>query len=196
MFIDFDRFSDSETSLKMFVIAIEHTDNDSHFWKYCLLSIHNALQGYMCIALSEGNSFATWKEQDFKKWMKAYENGEPLPETKLDYFMSLFEKLKIGANTEISACGVSLKGEMVKTAIEKLNNLRNAFSHFNVDGRSITQLEAAEACIAGLATIKHIVDDPDRILWYEDSIKEECQNLIKDIENRLGTTYQRLNKQM
>lgn len=178
----------------MFVVALEIAICESRFWKYCLISIHNALQGYMCIVLKRGNSFATWKKQDFMKWMKAYEKGDTLPEPKLDYFMSLFEKLEIRNSTEISACGLYLKGEKAKAAIEKLNDLRNNFSHFNLDGLLITQLEAAQACVAGLATIKHIVDTPDLIHWHEDLAKDECQNLIKDVENKLCTVYQMLNK--
>lgn len=43
--------------------------DDSSIWKWAIISIDNALQGYMTTALIKGNSFDTWREKDRRQPM-------------------------------------------------------------------------------------------------------------------------------
>ena len=132
-YVNFDRHTDAQSSLIEFCACIEQIPQNYLMWKYAIISIHNALQAYLCISLSGGNSFKTWNERHLKKWLKAYRSNQQLPDTKLDYFMELFDK-------------IFSTGEGIDRGnIEWLNDTRNNLIHFNSDSYSI-HIESAFIC--------------------------------------------------
>lgn len=94
-------------------------------WKWALIAAYSALQGSVCIALRGSAGLDTLKPKDRNKWLDAYENKKDLPNTQLDNFMALFDRLfDKGSGIE-------------RDLINRLNEYRNSFIHFNVDQWSI-----------------------------------------------------------
>lgn len=133
-------------------------------WKYAIISLHNALQGYLCISLRNGNSFQTWNERHLKKWLKAYESKMELPKTKLDFFMELFDK------------AFSPEHNINRDNIEWLNDIRNELVHFNNDNFSIHKESAIRCCYEALAAIKLTPSIANGIFFYDEQQKEAFES--------------------
>ena len=167
-FIQFDRMSDALTSLEEFCDCVDSTHHQPRRWKFAIISIHNALQGYVCISLSNGSSFHTWKEKHLVRWLKAYKEGKQLPNPQLDIFMNLFDKLFLK------------RGSISRDDIVWLNEARNSFTHFNQDGYSLCHESAYICCLAALEAIKLTPTLSSGIFFYEDidrlTFRKACEN--------------------
>lgn len=132
-YITFDRQSDALASLHEFTNCMKQFSNENLSLKYAIISIHNALQGYICISLANGNSFQTWSAKNVEKWLSAYRANVQLPTTKLDYFMELYDKLFLG------------EPSLSRENINWLNDTRNNLIHFNNDSFGV-HLDSALLC--------------------------------------------------
>lgn len=172
-FIRFDRQTDALTSLVIFSDCMEKVTGSQNFWKYAIISIHNALQGYMCISLRAGNSFLTWKENHFKKWMKAFENGGECQYPQLDFFMELYDKL------------FTDEENIDRSNISWLNNNRNNMIHFNNDFLSMDPNSAYICCKEALEAIKLTQSLSKGLFFYEEDQKTSFNKAVKRAENVL-----------
>jgi hypothetical protein len=171
-----DRMSDAISSLEELSSCLERSSNSDSAWKFAIISVHCALQGYMCIALHDGsNSFKTWKNDQSKKWQQAYDNKEELPAIpQLDFFMQLFDKLFSGNQT------------IDRHLICWLNETRNGLVHFNTDSYSI---EKASIIVSIKEYIKAIKLTPSLALgnsFYVEKNNEIFLHLIERIEMQLS----------
>ena len=69
---------------------LESTGNP-HYWTWIIVGLHNALQGFMVLALRGGrNNINVLTEDCAREWLAAYERGDgKYPEQKLDKFLNL-----------------------------------------------------------------------------------------------------------
>ena len=124
-YVNFDRQDIGQTSLVEATSCLSRIHGNKHLWKYAIISIHNALQCYLSVALRGGSGINTWKKPHAKKWLKAYDESidsqglKELPNVQLDYFMELYDKLFTG------------KPDEQRSLIYWLNETRNKFIHFN-----------------------------------------------------------------
>ena len=65
-----------------------------HYWKWVVIAVHSAVQGFMALALEQGNSLLVMDDNRGAKWLHAYEKGDSYPEDRMDRFHSLYEKVK------------------------------------------------------------------------------------------------------
>jgi len=140
-YVNFNRQDDALVSLALFCDSLEKVSSDIRYWKHAIVSVHNALQGFICISIRNGNSLLTLKKKHVKKWLKAYENNEAYPETQLDYFMDLFDKC------------FSNEVEISRDNIDWLNNTRNSFIHFNSDSFGVCHHSAHHCSSEALKAI-------------------------------------------
>lgn len=130
-YVNFDRHDVGEASLSEASSCLSRIYDNKHVWKYAIISIHNALQCYLSIALRDSSGIDTWKKPHAKKWLKAYGDSvasqglKELPNVQLDYFMELYDKLFIG------------KPDEQRYLVNWLNETRNEFIHFNSDSYSV-----------------------------------------------------------
>ena len=96
----FDRKDIGQASLDEAISCLKRVGKNPFIWKYAIISIHNALQCYMSIALRGSSGTATWKKNHAKKWLEAYDNNKELPSVQLDFFMKLYDKLFVDKDSE------------------------------------------------------------------------------------------------
>ena len=93
MWVRFDRQDEGISSLYAFRDSLRALADDPRYFKYCIISIHNALQAYACIALRQGNSFNHWKKRDLIEWLTKHKEDEILSLPDLDNFLNLYKRL-------------------------------------------------------------------------------------------------------
>jgi hypothetical protein len=173
-YVSFDRLSDAKASIDEFCYCLTRTPDDEKAWKYAIISIHNALQGYICISLRNGNSFQTWKEDHLKKWLVAYKNDNKLPNTQLNFFMKLFDKAFSDVTT------------LNRKNIEWLDETRNNFIHFNTDSFSIQREIAILCCREAMEAIKLAPSKAVGIFFYDEEQKNAFEISCKKADELLA----------
>lgn len=177
--INFDRHDIGQVSLVEASECINRIHNNKHFWKYAIISIHNALQCYLSIALRDGSGIDTWKDSHSKKWLKAYdeclinEGIKDLPNVQLDNFMNLYDKLLTEKSAE--------KRELINW----LNDTRNAFIHFNNDLYSVHESDMMAAFKLALETIQEIPSLSKGIFFYNEKQQENFTITCNELTNKL-----------
>ena len=179
-YINFDRQDIGQASLDEACSCLSRIHNNKHLWKYAIISIHNALQSYMSIALRNGSGINTWKKAHAKKWLKAFDESitsqglRELPNVQLDYFMELSDKLFIE------------KIDEKRLLIKWLNETRNEFIHFNSDSYSVHEPSMIEAFEEALADIQETARLSKGMFFYNDEqqvkFSESCRMLTRLLE--------------
>lgn len=174
-YVQFDRTSDALSSLEELSSCLNRKNGSVSAWKYAIVSVHCALQGYMCIALHNGNSFLTWKTNQYKNWQIAYDSKVQLPDPQLDFFMELFDKLFPNSSP------------INRVLISWLNDTRNGLIHFNTDSYSIEKESIVRALREAIHAIKLTPSLTKGNFFYELSDNKNFDNLIAEIELKLST---------
>jgi len=140
--------------------------DDPYQWKWVLSALHSAAQGFMVLALWQGNGLLTLSEKDAKKWCEAHNKGENYPEDRLDSFLNLYRKIKspecfthLGENSFVQ------HGQHDKS-FELLNELRNKFTHFTPKGWSLELAGLPDVCLDVLDMVQFFGWDSRCILWH------------------------------
>ncbi len=169
-YVSFDRQDDALISLALFCDALKMIPEDIRYWKHAIISMHNALQGFICISIRNGNSLLTLKKHHMKKWLEAHYQDKDYPETQLDFFMELFDKC------------FSAESAIDRDSIEWLNNTRNLFIHFNSDSFSICHRSAHNCTKEALKAIVLTQSLATGIFFYEESQSKEFESLCSKAE--------------
>lgn len=173
MWVSFDRQDEGISSLYVFRDSLKALKDDPRYFKYCIISIHNALQAYICIALRQGNSFNHWKKKDLKEYLTRYREDDEISLPELDRFLNLYKRL---FDTSESASF---------DKIVWLNDTRNTLIHFNIDSLSFTAEEAWDCCAEAFHKVIEAISLAKGIVFYENRQEEEFSAIKQEIELEL-----------
>jgi hypothetical protein len=66
-----------------------------HYWKWVIIALHNALQGFMVLALRGTSNLNVLTKKSAEEWMAAYTRGDNrFPTPRLDSFLELYKKIQ------------------------------------------------------------------------------------------------------
>lgn len=107
--------------------SLERSRNDIYYLKWAILATHNALQGFMVLALKCTNNLQIikWKEEYNEK--SAYEVLSD-PKQKLCCFTELFRKIK--SNKYMQNTVFKDESGKITYSIKELNRIRDQFIHY------------------------------------------------------------------
>ena len=165
MYLEFDRRNTARVSLQEFCSCMDRLKNDELLMQYAVISMHNALQGYMTIYLRINDLLDTWKSAHAKKWneieypkmMETEGLYQPEKHPQLDFFMEFFDKVFEGKEHNLE-----------RNMIDALNEQRNNFIHFNTDHFNLEKQYALDACSEALKAINFIANLDRRLFYYEE----------------------------
>jgi len=150
--------------------------HDYSMWRWVIIALHNAVQGFMVLSLRHGNGLLALSDKSYAEWMDAHEKGGPYPsDEKLDTYLNLYKKIK---NKELGQIGGNRRFEPKGTegkSIKKLDALRNDFIHFTPKGWSLKIDGLPQICADCLRLIAFLGWDTENIFWHEPSHKERAQ---------------------
>jgi len=178
MYIHISRSRDAVISLEQFGDSLARVTEDEKHWKFTLIAIHNALQGFMTISLRDGTPYDTWKEdtkkiKDKERWRDEAIPSEQKRVPQLDYFMNLFDKVFPQSD------GID------RNLISYLNKVRNDFSHFNTDGYSISKADLKPVCKESLKAIRLAKMKAKGIVFYYEGEEEVYEAAMQRSEDLL-----------
>lgn len=125
-----DEILEAVSALEMAAEAVEQVSNDIYRWRWAIISIHMALQGFMVLALRGRDGLRPLKDKIAEDWLKAQREGGKRPEEKLDSFLNLYKKIKSKRMLFYVQSRRFVSAGTQDRSIQKMNSLRNDFIHF------------------------------------------------------------------
>lgn len=152
---------------------------DPRTWKWVVIGLHNALQGFMVLALRGTDNYRVLTEISAKEWMKANERRDyRFTQPKLDTYLNLYKKIK-----SKSMC-IYTNSKMFKPTgtqdknVKILNFYRNDFIHFLPKGWLIETSGFPLIVDDCLEIISFLAFDCGNIVWYEDKLELQTEDIL------------------
>ena len=181
-----DEAEEAVSSLESTAEFLRAVRTDRYRWKWVILALHAAAQGFMVLALRGGNGLLALRDDVAEKWLDAYYNEKPYPEERLDSFLNLYKKVKsdrakiLGNSRPYSPVGTEGR------SIKKLNELRDEFIHFTPKGWSLELSGLPRICSESVNMIEFLHRDSGNILLHNESHHQRISKAIRDIRSALG----------
>ncbi len=167
-----DEHEEAVSALEMVAEAGTSISSDSYRWKWVIISAHNALQGFMVLALRNGNGLLALKDniaaqwlKAYREWLKANREGGKFPVEKLDTFLNLYKKIK----SDRMLCYVHSKifeaSDDHDRSVKKLNQIRNKFIHFVPKSWLLELTGLPQICLHCLEIIQFLGWESGNILF-------------------------------
>jgi len=171
-----DHWIDAVSSLEAAHEFSAQAASDERFWKWLLIAVHSSVQGFMALALERGNSLLVMRDDVLSKWQKAHEAGTPYPDEKMDFFLSLYEKVKSDAVCGYVGSKPFVPGASHNDSMRKLNEIRNNFIHFFPMTWSIQLAGLPKICTDCLDVAHFLGWEFMTIIWNDSVLSERGQN--------------------
>src|SRR5882724_8573833 len=124
-----DEYEEAVRSLEWAEAQALSLEADPYAWKWVLIAMHNVAQGFMVLALWNGNGLLALRDKIAAKWLEAYRNDGHFPVEKLDEFLNLYKKVKDANNFHTVGAGPFSPGSTHDQTFKRLNSFRNEFIH-------------------------------------------------------------------
>ncbi len=185
------------------VSELAKVEVDPFAWKWAIIALHNALHGFMGLALrgSHGARLLIPKHerQKYARWERERALGRPIFEVekeRVDAFLDLYAKIQDPARMRQYVHSKAFEPTADQdVSMEWLDQLRNSFSHYS----AVTQIEPVAAlpelvrdCVAVVA---FLVDESQNVLLYPFELEARTRELLGHLQveaARLATAYQPL----
>lgn len=188
-----DEETEAADALQIAARFAEETLSDIRMWRWALIALHSAVQGFMALSLRHGNGLAALTEESAAAWLAAYEaNASSYPEEKLDSYLGLYKKIKstsygtIGGNRRFVPRGSQ------GWSIRRLNRIRNEFIHFTPKGWSLQLAGLPQICLDALAVVAFLGWETSNIHWHDEQAFECAKFSFEQLTNimtGLGRAY-------
>ena len=179
---------------------LEAAAENPEMWKWTILALHNAVQGFMVLALSGSTNWGTLRDEDIASRVQAEhayrsaaaagdtataqqaQNSMLFSPSRLASFQTLYSRIKSSDWWMLKYMNSKhyVPRATDDQCITDLDSVRNEFAHFVPMSRSflLTQFPAMTA--TGLHIIDFLVNESGNIHWFSDSA-----------ENRFKSAYAR-----
>ncbi len=183
-YLETDERLEAINSLQMVAEQVERVAEDFHSLKWVIIALHNAVQGFMVLALHKGNNFFVIKDHTTKHYydyITGQRSDEPI--NPLDNFLNLYSKIK---NPDLMQRWVNGQpfspGNSHDYSMEMLNDERNDFIHFLPKSRSIEISGLPQMVQDCMDIIKFLSFDSQNMIWHDEKQEIVVRELIDHIE--------------
>lgn len=173
-----DENEEAVTALEMVAESVRSVLGDLYRWKWVILTLHNAIQGFMVLALRGGNGLLALKDDVAAAWLEAYRQGTSYPQEKLDNFLNLYNKIKNDRMLFYVNSQKFVPTGSQGRSVKKLNELRNNFIHFVPKGWSLEVSGLPDICLDCLDIIEFLGWKCGNTLWHELSVEQRAKNAL------------------
>lgn len=147
---------------------------DDLSWKWVLMAVHSAVQGFMALALDRGNALLVMKDRVAEKWLEAHRQATPCPLEQMDFF-SLYEKVKTDVVARYVDSRRFIPGPSHDDSMKRLNELRNGFVHFMPKVWAIELAGLPAICLDCLEVARFLAWESGTILWHDEALSRWAQ---------------------
>lgn len=167
-----DEYEEAISALEMVTESLEKARVDAYRWKWVLIALHSAVQGFMVLALRGSNNLAVLKKKNAVKWSEAFRNNRLLPDECLDTYPNLYSKVQNAELMQKYTYSIVFNPSGSQDhSIKMLNRLRNEFIHFVPKGWRLEVSELPTMVIDCLSFINFLGWQCGNVLWYDPDVE-------------------------
>ncbi len=169
-------------------------DEPSH-WKWVILSLHDAFEGLMVLALWGKNGLTALTDECAASFIAAYERRDGhFPQPELDTFSHLYKKVQSDRmishvlNQPFKPTAFQTKG------IKRLDQLHRQLPRFLPRGWSLDIAGLAETILGCTEAISFLAFDCGNVEWRDESLENAARTFIEQIRKQavdLGEQFPR-----
>lgn len=181
VFLRTDELKEAVFALKEYRIRARRARMDNYEWKWALLAIHNAMQGFMVCALRGTSGLNVLKKEIAREWIRAHRAGEELPQEEMDYFLALYKKIKSKMMLQFEESSAFAPSGTQTSSVKKLNRWRNKFIHYLPCHWSIDVRDLPALC-GDVLDVIYFLNNSINIdfVTSDESVSRESVNVILD----------------
>ena len=180
-----DEVIDAVESLEMTVMLTRKVSRyaaDVHLWKWVIISMHSAVQGFMVCSLVTANPLNVLTKGSATKWLRAHAQRQPPPDRlRLADFCELYERVTDPA----LMCGMGRKAfeptAEQKLSLSILHTYRNDFAHFLPKSWSIEASGLPDLGTRCTEAIGFLAIESGNLPWIDTSLLQRCQRAIRQL---------------
>jgi hypothetical protein len=174
------------SSYEMCAEMLDRVPGNPHAWKWVVISLHSAVQGFMVIALRQTDGSGPVPDDVMAEIRKADENDLPFPDEKLEKFLDLYGKVKRQDRMRkwVMSRPFKPKGQQ-GWSMRKLNFLRNEFIHFVPKLWSLHLSGLPQISRDCVDLIDFLVNHSGTILWHENDKRKRFEVAHAAVVKRL-----------
>jgi hypothetical protein len=182
-----DTTQEAVSTLEMFSDALERVRGDLHRWKWAILLLHSAVQGFMALALN-GRGVGLLQDDPAGEWLNTLPQGGNYPEEKLDSFMGMYKKIRnermfSPGNLDNGPDGMDLQSRfeqngILDSSMKKLQGFRNKFTRFNPVGWSIEVRSLPVICLDCMGILDYLINGSGSVL--KEPLKERASKSLQN----------------
>lgn len=206
VWLDTDETREAVVSLEMVAECLQKVNRNVHYWKWVVIALHNALQGYMVLALKGTDGFNVVTRECRKEWIAARKRqDEWFPERRLDSLLNLYKKIQRGRalydqQVKLNCYLPRGPGDLMlmydgsqpfkprgtqNKSVKLLHELRNDFIHF-LPRSWLLQVSGLPRVVDDcIDIIEFLAFECGNILWHEKDLETKTRELIKKIRDGL-----------
>jgi hypothetical protein len=190
-----DTLKDAIFSLHMTAECLDNVANDSHYWKWVIIALHNSLQGFMVNALCFGNDLPVLDKRSLREWMdwRRDPDSNPPPGRRwLVKFPQLYKRIKKPKYMGVwGGKAFEPKGTQDASVKTLINDMRNYFIHFKPAFMTSSGWQYLPVVKDVTEVISFLALESDTISWFGgDDPRERTNRLIEQIMARLNELEQ------
>lgn len=175
-----DEHEEAVSALESVAEWLHRVERQLGHWRWVVLALHNAVQGFMVLALRGSNGLRPLRDDLAEAWLKAYREGGQYPVEKLDSFLHLYKKIKSDRMLFYMHSRKFTPTGSQGRSIKKLHSLRNDFIHFLPRSWAIEVSGLPEICLDCLEIIEFLAWESGNIFWHNQNLKTRTENALED----------------
>lgn len=165
MWIRTNEHEEAIGALEAFTRFVARVRQDLFEWRWAILSLHTALQGFMVVALRDTAGMLPLSDEVAAAWMAACRSGQPLPQERLDSFPNLYKKIKKREIAEVLQGHAFSPFGTQGRSVRILNQTRNQLVHFVPASWSLEATGLPAMCLDCLPIIRYLAHDYRELVW-------------------------------
>jgi len=178
-----DERTEVAKALEMLERMLDLVVSDPYYWKWAIITLHNAVQGAIVCSISGSAGLGALRPHIATKWLKVYRAGTgDYPDLELDAFPNLYARMKVQFGY--------VPPSSVDESIAELNTFRNRFVHFVPAGWAIMANGLPGMARDCLGVVGDLAWDTRRFSWYDEDEGqrarlhyERCLNLLERLHD-------------
>ncbi|WP_223618953.1 hypothetical protein [Lysobacter sp. ESA13C] len=144
---------------------------DQKNWKWAVVALHSAAQGFLVLSLRKGNNLLVQKPSHAKTMLAALEGGSGSLEPYMDNFIGLYRKARDPAN--FVGCAPPVPSDLdLEADMKAFDQMRHDFLHFNSKGLSISRSFMRSRCNSALSLVAQLLQSRV-IFWHDEDFERQ-----------------------
>jgi hypothetical protein len=164
--VQLDEYRHAALALEMTLEQLERIDEDPRRWAWALVSLHNALQGFMVLAL-KGSGAAT---------------ATAVPERFLDRFLDLWEKVKDpDPMLRSPESRVLQPTEDQESSVRWLNAWRDRFVHYRPGATTLDTVNPPWRVVEIVGVIEWLLEESGNVDFPDPELEARAARLVEAV---------------